>query len=115
MQEFCEECEHEKRIKKALSNMPTEEGILEMCARFKVLGEPSRLKILLALSAGELCVEHIVQAVEGRQSAVSHQLKILKDNKILKSRRDGQKILYAVADAHILTMVKMAKEHLGCE
>ena len=110
-----EEREHEKRVKAALGAMPSEEGIAEMCARFKVLGEPSRLKILLALAAGELCVEHIVEAVGGKQSAVSHQLKILKDNKILKSRRDGQKILYAVADEHVMTMVDKAKEHLGCE
>ena len=115
MEEYCEECEHERRIKTALAAMPSADGIEEMCARFKALGEPSRLKIFFALSAGELCVEHIVQAVEGRQSAVSHQLKILKDNKILKSRRDGQKVLYSVADDHVKVILQTAKEHLGCE
>ena len=61
---------HEGVIKKALQEMPPEEGIEVMAARFKAISEPSRLKILLALSAGELCVEHICAAVGGRQSAV---------------------------------------------
>ncbi|MDE6001084.1 MAG: metalloregulator ArsR/SmtB family transcription factor [Clostridia bacterium] len=106
--------EHEERVKSAVSQMPSEEKIAEMGARFKVISEPSRLKILLVLAGGELCVEHITQAVGGNQSAVSHQLKILKDNKIIKSRRSGKNVLYAVADWHILTMINVAKEHLDC-
>ena len=74
----------------------------------------SRLKIILALEGGELCVEHITEAVGGNQSAVSHQLKILKDNKIIKGRRQGQKMLYSVSDWHVLTMIGVAKEHLDC-
>ncbi len=105
---------HKSRMAAALSAMPTDEQIEEMGARFKVIAEPSRLKILLALSVGELCVDHITEAVGGNQSAVSHQLKTLKDNKILKCRRSGKKVLYSVADGHILTMIEMAKEHLNC-
>ena len=63
---------------------------------------------------GELCVDHITEAVGGNQSAVSHQLKILKDNKIIKSRRNGQNVLYSVSDWHVLTMIGVAKEHLNC-
>lgn len=111
---FDEEELHEARIKTALAAMPAEDKIEEMGARFKALSEPSRLRILLALSVGELCVDHIVEAVGGNQSAVSHQLKTLKDNKIVKCRRDGKKILYSVADGHILTMIEVAKEHLNC-
>lgn len=111
----CDEEElHEQRIKAALEAMPSDEKITEMGAWFKCLSEPSRLKILLALAGGELCVEHIVEAVGGNQSAVSHQLKTLKDNKILKCRRDGKKVLYAVSDWHVLTMIQVAKEHLNC-
>ena len=105
---------HEARIKAALSAMPTDSGIEEMGARFKALSEPSRLKILLALSVGELCVDHITEAVGGNQSAVSHQLKTLKDNRIVKCRRDGKKVLYSVSDGHVLTMLQVAKEHLNC-
>lgn len=106
---------HKSRMAAALSVMPTDEQIEEMGARFKVIAEPSRLKILLALSVGELCVDHITEAVGGNQSAVSHQLKTLKDNKILKCRRSGKKVLYSVADGHVLTMIEMAKEHLNCK
>ncbi|MBD5632595.1 MAG: winged helix-turn-helix transcriptional regulator [Clostridia bacterium] len=115
MNNACDEEElHEARIKAALAAMPAEEKIEEMGARFKALAEPSRLKILLALSVGELCVDHIVEAVGGNQSAVSHQLKALKDNRIVKCRRDGKKILYSVSDGHVLTMIEVAKEHLNC-
>lgn len=115
MRIFDEEELHEARIKDALSVMPSEEQIAEMGARFKAISEPSRLKILLALSGGELCVDHLVEAVGGNQSAVSHQLKTLKDNKIVKCRRDGKKVLYSIADGHIMMMIELAKEHLNCE
>ena len=106
---------HEARIKSALENMPSEEETQILCARFKALSEPSRLKILLALQSGELCVEHITQAVGGNQSAVSHQLKTLRDNRIIKCRRDGKKILYALADSHVMAIIELCKEHLSCE
>lgn len=110
-----QEALHEQRVREALKSMPADDKIAEMGLRFKALSEPSRLKILLALSGGELCVEHIVEAVGGNQSAVSHQLKTLKDNRIVKCRREGKKILYAVADWHIMTMIELSKEHLNCE
>ena len=86
------EREHGERVKAAKESMPSEDKITEMGARFKVISEPSRLKILLALSGGELCVEHITEAVGGNQSAVSHQLKILKDNKIVKGRSEERRV-----------------------
>lgn len=107
--------EHEARVEAAIKSMPPEDKIAEMGAWFKVISEPSRLKILLALSGGEMCVEHITKAVSGQQSAVSHQLKTLKDNKIIKGRRDGKNVLYSVSDWHVLTMINVAKEHLNCE
>lgn len=106
--------EHIERVAKVKAEMPSDSRISEMGARFKVISEPSRLKILLALAGGELCVEHITDAVGGNQSAVSHQLKTLKDNKIIKSRRSGKNVLYSVSDWHILTMINVAKEHLDC-
>lgn len=108
------EQEHAERVEAVKAAMPADAKIEEMGARFKVISEPSRLKILLALSLGELCVDHITEAVGGNQSAVSHQLKTLKDNKIIKSRRSGQKVLYSVSDWHVLTMINVAKEHLDC-
>ena len=110
-----ERCEHEERVALALKNMPDSDKIDELAARFKAISEPSRLKILLALSCRELCVEHLTQAVGGNQSAVSHQLKTLKDNKIVKSRRHGKQVMYSVSDGHVLTMINVAKEHLNCD
>lgn len=115
MKDVCTSAEeHEARVKAAVAAMPDEEHICEMGARFKVMSEPSRLKILLVLAGGELCVDHITEAVGGNQSAVSHQLKILKDNKMIKSRRNGKNVLYSVSDWHVLTMIEVAKEHLHC-
>ena len=108
------EREHGARVAEIKESMLADEKISDLCASFKVISEPSRLKILLALEGGELCVDHITEAVGGNQSAVSHQLKILKDNKIIKSRRNGQNVLYSVSDWHVLTMIGVAKEHLNC-
>ena len=112
-------CNHEEEhafaAARAKMNMPKEEEIVSLATAFKAISEPSRLKILLALSAGELCVEHITKAVGGNQSAVSHQLKTLKDNRIIKSRRSGKNILYSVDDEHIMSMIRVAKEHLHCD
>ena len=84
-------CEHEMLAQRARTNMPADDIVESMCGAFRVLGEPSRMKILLALMEGEMCVYHIAQAVGGNQSNVSHQLRVLKDNKIVRSRKDGKK------------------------
>lgn len=78
----------------------------------KILGEPSRLKIVIALSNGEMCVQHIVDAVNSNQSAVSHQLRILRENKVIKSRRAGQNIVYSLDDEHIMQIVNLVKIHI---
>ncbi len=91
-----------------------EEEIASVCALFKAISEPSRLKILLALRRGGLCVYHIVEAVGGTQSAVSHQLRILRDNRIIRARRDGQTIVYSLLDEHVVRLLDMACEHLRC-
>lgn len=109
-----EACEHELLAERARKSMPPEEQIECMCSAFKVLGEPSRMKILLALMGGELCVYHIAEAVGGNQSNVSHQLRILKDARIVRSRRSGKNILYSVADEHVTAIVLMSRAHAEC-
>lgn len=114
--ELCnKEEEHGLEVQRAKAAMPSDEDILGLCAEFKAISEPSRLKILLALRQGELCVYHIVQAVGGTQSGVSHQLRILRDNRIIRARRDGQNVVYALADAHILAVLELACAHLKCD
>lgn len=109
------ECNHEEehayKAKRAKELLPDDNTIGAIAAQFKAICEPSRLKILLALRQGELCVFHIVEAVGGTQSAVSHQLRILRDNRIIRARRDGQNIAYSLADAHIVALLEMALAH----
>ncbi len=108
------EAEHELATQKAKANMPADEDVARVAAAFKSISEPCRLKILFALRQGELCVLHIVEAVGGTQSAVSHQLRLLKANGIVKSRREGQNILYSLDDEHVLAVLELACAHLHC-
>jgi len=107
----CEKEEHAVNALRAKELLPDDSCIENIASEFKAISEPSRLKILLALRQGELCVYHIVEAVGGTQSAVSHQLRILRDNRIIKSRRDGQNIVYSLADAHIVALLELALAH----
>ena len=107
--------EHETVVEIIKESILQEETVLEMADIFRMLGEPSRLKIVLALMHGECCVYHLVEAVGGTQSGVSHQLRVLKDNKIVKSRRAGQSVFYSITDAHIMKMVEVAIEHTACK
>ena len=107
--------EHRLAAERAKSNMPSNEEVAEVCAELKAISEPSRLKILLALRHGEMCVNHILDAVGGTQSGVSHQLRILRDNRIIKARRDGQNIVYSLADAHVTALLELACAHLNCK
>ena len=109
------EKEHKERLADALASMPREEVVLEMADIFRMLGEPSRLRIVLALTKGESCVYHLVEACGGTQSGVSHQLRVLKDNKIVKSRRAGQSVFYSIADEHIYKMLAIGIEHADCK
>lgn len=115
MQVCNHEEEHHLSAQRAAANMPGEEEIERVSAAFKAISEPSRLKILFALRQGEMCVYHIVEAVGGTQSAVSHQLRILRDHKVIKARRDGQNIVYSLADEHIVAVLELACTHLNCK
>ncbi|MBQ8320577.1 MAG: helix-turn-helix transcriptional regulator [Clostridia bacterium] len=111
---ICEKKEHEQAVGSAKREALSEEQLGRVCNVFRVLGEPSRMKIVLALTGGEMCVYHILQAVGGTQSGVSHQLRVLKDNRIVRSRREGQNILYSLADDHIVEIVAMGRAHMDC-
>ena len=79
---------------------------------FKVFGDPTRIRILYALSVEELCVQDIADRLSMTQSAISHQLRILKQNKLVKSRRDGKSIFYSLADEHVRTIIDQGREHI---
>lgn len=89
-----------------------EEVIATVSRMYKVLGDKTRLKILLFLQAGEKNVTAIAEEVSMEQSAVSHQLKLLRDNKIVSSRREGKTIYYSLADHHVLDILQQTFEHV---
>lgn len=110
-----ENAAHGMRAERAKKAALSEDMLETTCNIFKMLSEPSRLKIVLALSEGEMCVYHIVEATGGKQSAVSHQLRILKDGKVIRARRNGQNVAYSIADEHIAQMLAIGMEHARCE
>ena len=113
MKDLCTQNEkHMQIINKIKRKMFNEKLIIDICDLLKVISEPARLRIILAFNEGELCVNHIVEAVNGNQSAVSHQLRILKDNKVIKSRRQGQSIVYSLIDEHIMQIINLVKIHV---
>ncbi len=94
-------------------DMPCEEEIIDLSELFKVLGDPTRIKILCALSEGELGVSDVARLLGATQSAISHQLRVLKQARLVKYRRDGKAVLYSVSDDHVHTMMSMGLEHVN--
>lgn len=92
--------------------MPEKHIVEQIAELFKAFGDPTRVEILSLLQGGELCVNDIAQAVELSQSAISHQLRILKQMHLIKSRRDGKNILYSLADDHVRLILETGLEHV---
>ena len=89
-----------------------EDELIEMAELFKKFGDSTRIKILCVLFEGEKCVQEIQEATGSSQSAVSHQLRLLKQARLVRSRRNGTPVGYTRADDHVKTILGMAKEHL---
>ena len=104
-------CEHI-----ALENvgMPEEEMLYDLADLFKVFADTTRIKILYALMEQELCVAHLSEAVEASQSAVSHQLRILKQAHLVRFRREGKNVIYSLSDDHVHTILAQGMSHI-CE
>ncbi|KUH34538.1 ArsR family transcriptional regulator [Thermococcus celericrescens] len=106
--------EHLDKVLEAQSKIPEEETVLEAADFFDALGNPTRLKILLALmEAGELCTCDLSAITKLSVSAISHQLRILKDRKIVAYRKDGKNVFYRLDDEHIRDILRTAMEHLS--
>ena len=84
----------------------------DLAELFKVFGDSTRIRILFVLFEAEVCVCDLAEALNMTPSAVSHQLKLLKQNKLVKSRRDGKSIFYSLADQHVRTIVSQGMEHI---
>lgn len=111
--ECCETEEvHEELLKKVTAQMPSEEHLYDLAELFKVFGDSTRIRILFVLFEAEVCVCDLAQALNMTSSAISHQLKILKTNKLVKSRRVGKSAFYSLADDHVRAIVSQGMEHI---
>ena len=95
-----------------MRQVPKEQTMGQIAELFKAFGDPTRVHILSLLTDGELCVTEISQAVDITQSAISHQLRILKQMHSIKFRREGKNLLYSLADDHVLTILETGLEHV---
>lgn len=103
---------HEDVVEEVLKKQPPEEHLYELADLFKMFGDSTRIRILYALSESELCVGDIAQILNLGQSTVSHQLRVLKDAKLVRFRREGKIMFYALADEHVRTIISMGMEHV---
>ena len=112
-----ERCEfihvHEDIVNQVNENMPDEEILYDLAELFKIFGDSTRIKILYVLFESEMCVCDIAQLLGMTQSAISHQLRALKQSKLVKYRRDGKTVFYSLADSHVRTILDQGMEHVA--
>ena len=92
--------------------LPIEDEMYDLAELFKCFGDSTRVRILCVLLQGEFCVGDIAEALNMTQSAVSHQLKLLKQAKLIAGKRDGKQILYSLADEHVRSIISIGLEHI---
>jgi DNA-binding transcriptional ArsR family regulator len=102
---------HNTAIQAARKAMATEGTIRALTETFKTLGDPTRLKILTALSREELCVYDIAELLQRTESAISHQLRILRTMRLVKQRKEGKMVYYMLEDEHIEDLIRVAARH----
>ena len=106
------EQESEDMLQQISDEMPPEEILYDLAEIFKIFGDSTRIKILYTLFESELCVRDIAEILSMTQNAVSHQLRVLKNNKLVRFRKEGKNVYYSLADDHVYSIIKMGMEHL---
>ena len=104
--------EHPKLVEKVRGQLPPDEKLYDLAELFKIFGDCTRIKILYALYGSELCVCDIASLMDVSQSAVSHQLRVLKNSKLVKFRREGKTVYYSLADDHVTRILSQGMEHI---
>lgn len=116
-QKDIERCEyihvHEDIVNQVEQNMPDEEILYDLAELFKIFGDSTRIKILYVLFESEMCVCDIAQLLGMSQSAISHQLRSLKQSKLVKYRREGKTVFYSLSDSHVRTILDQGMEHVS--
>ncbi len=112
---YCDrEHEHQVAAQRAKEGILAGEDVEKVCKIFHLLADPGRLKIVLALMNGEMCVYHLTEICDGTVSGVSHQLRVLRDNGIVRAKRMGKNVEYSISDNHVREIVHMGIAHLKC-
>ena len=109
----CNDIIHKDNVNLAKKNMLDEDVIFQVSNLYKVFSDETRLKILNSLLYSELCVCDISEVLEMSHSSISHQLKILRDMKLVKTRKVGKSVYYSLIDDHILEIIKIGVEHIN--
>ena len=109
----CDEREiHSDLIHLVTDDMPKDEELYDLAELFKVFGDTTRIRILYTLFKSSMCVCDIAEVLGMTQSAISHQLRVLKQAKLVKNQREGKQIIYSLADLHIAKIISMGIEHI---
>lgn len=108
-----EKCINEKKVNQTSKSLPSVEKINQMADIFKALSDPTRLKIVLTLLEHEHCVCDIAVLCNQSNSAISHQLRVLRTMKVLKNRREGKIVYYSLNDEHVEALIKMSLNHVA--
>ncbi len=103
---------HQEIVREVHGKMPTEEVLYDLADFFKVFGDGTRIKILCALMSSQMCVCDLSALLDMNQSAISHQLRILKQANLVKHRRDGKVVYYSLKDSHVKTIFEQGFVHL---
>ena len=103
---------HEDLVEAVRQRMPDEDILYDLTELFRLFGDSTRLRILYVLFESELCVCDIAVLLGLTQSAISHQLRVLKQMKLVKNRRDGKTVYYSLADGHIQNIISQGMEHI---
>lgn len=115
-QKPCSICElihvHEEIVNRVSQEMPDEDALFDLSELFKVFGDSTRIRILYCLFESEMCVCDIATLLNMTQSAISHQLSVLKKSKLVKSRRSGKTVFYSLADGHVRAIINQGMEHI---
>ena len=111
--ECCElMCAHEEIVEKVQKEMPDEDTLYDLTELFRIFGDSTRIRILYVLFEAEMCVCDIAALLGMTQSAISHQLRALKNAQLVTSRREGKTVFYSLADDHVKTIIDQGLEHI---
>ena len=110
----CEKKEvHADKVRYVNENMPSEDKLYDLAELFKAFGDSTRIRILFALFEADICVCDLAETLNMTQSAISHQLRLLKQAGLVNGRREGKQIIYYLADDHVRTIISMGMEHIN--